>query len=177
LTPTIMDALAKEARRLIIDRTLEGKGVEGARLAGYDTKALYVQKSHRPAPKGGIATPQTSRKISNHNAIRGAREGMRAKALARKSTRGGKSVFYPGGYKQYKAETTGTSTPNLSDWGTMFIAMGIKVTGPLSRTLYFMPTKENDKAAGNNETREFFDVGLIPSEVEALRKKWEAMNG
>lgn len=80
--------IGNTARALIEMRTLAGDDVEGNPFVGYSTRPMYASTAKRPAgyplPAGGELTDS------------------------------GKSMYFPGGYRQYKAGIGRGGTPNLS---------------------------------------------------------------
>lgn len=163
----VMDRLGYTAKRIIEERTVvKHQDAAGEELPSYSTRPTYISLKDRPVPRGGIKTPQTRRRISLYNAKYGARESLRNRSRANASKRGGKSMFFPGGYRQYKANLYG-SRRNLTKTGYMFMNLRWKAEEK-KVTLYFATDETNKKAYYNNEVAEFFAIGQIREETEAL---------
>ena len=177
-----MDAIALEGIAIIKERTGQGEDVNGEPFVGYSTTPLYIPLKHRPAPRGGIKTPQTRARVRAYNRAIG-RVGLQSSTVKRaaKKLQAGKSMFFPGGYRQYRASIS--TTVNLKANGDMFRALMARREGK-NRILYFGGAAiENAKSVGNNEgnkftpRREFFGLGRIKSEQERIQKVWEAAIG
>lgn len=151
--PKTMLEVAGVAKALIVQRTLLGQDVTGAPFIPYSTEPFYAPINKRPA---GYKIPQGGRK-----------------------TRGGKSVFYPGGWRQYKAAQGHGGTPNLSVSGEMLGDIQTRAR-PGVGTLYLGGTLSAAKAHGHHfgtvvPERRWFDIGDRPVEVAALEQQVAAM--
>jgi hypothetical protein len=178
--PKTLDFLATEAVDIIQTRTRAGMDAAGKPFAGYSMKPLYISLRHFPAPKGGIKTPQTGRKQANfaRRISRGVMSGAAASPLKRASTRGGKSMFFPGGYRQYKYQYQTHVTLDAS--GLMLNSIAIRRSGPTSRVLHFPLSLQNAKASGHDTgagrlpVRRFFAIER-QQDLDRLSKRWEAL--
>ena len=87
-----------------------GQDTSDAPFQPYGTNPIYVSKKNaRLKPRGGEKTP---------------RKGGKGK-----KRRTGRSVYYPGGYRQYKADTTGSDKVNLVLSGQLLRSLApVKVT-------------------------------------------------
>lgn len=124
----LVGKVAADARNIIQQRTLKGKDVEHHNFKPYSTKPIYIDKTHRPRPKGG------------------------------EPTRGGKSRFYEGGYRQFAAATKGSARPNLFASGAMFRAFQVMPRGRRRAELGFTQRRQAVKALENQETRTFIGI-------------------
>jgi hypothetical protein len=139
---------AKDSARLASDtlaaikiRTSKGIDANGTPFDGYSTKPIYVSKrGARLSPKGGELTPS------------------------------GRSVYYEGGYKQYKhesrrrSELAGTAEVDLVLSGNML--NNLVVTGATADGFTIGLTQHAGYGYYVNETREF--LGLSQRDVDIL---------
>ena len=137
------------AKALITQRTLSGRDVRGAGFKAYSTKPFYAPIQRRapgyPAPQGGIAT------------------------------KGGKTMFFPGGYRQYKSSMGRGPTPQLSVSNKMLTDIQVRAEEDRA-ILYFASARSAAIAHGHHfgtvvPKREFFDIGRGPREVEQLEEE------
>jgi len=137
------------AEAIIKTRTQLGKDVSGAPFAPYSTKEIYVSIANRPpgypSPAGG------------------------------KPTRRGKSVRYPGGYKEYHESSGRGSVVTLSMSSQMLNDIQ-KTAQPGRVTLFYGGTLSAAKAHGHHmgtnalPKREHFDISQGPVEIGQLGK-------
>ena len=152
---------ARDSARLASDtlasiklRTTRGIDANGQRFKGYSTKPIYVAKrGARLAPKGGEPTPS------------------------------GESVYYEGGYKQYKhdsrrrATQAGTAEVDLVLSGNMMNNWVVKETTAKGFTIGL--TRHAGYGYYVNEEREFLgltsqDIDIITEAVAIeLRRKYQ----
>lgn len=139
---------AKDSARLAADtlaaiklRTTKGIDANGQPFQGYSTEPIYVSKrGARLKPKGGEPTPS------------------------------GKSVYYKGGYKQYKHDSrrrsilAGTAEVDLTLSGNMM--NNLVVTGATSEGFTIGLTQHAGYGYYVNEEREF--LGLSSADVEMV---------
>ena len=186
-----LEAMGAFMRGIIVDRTAEGLDADGNAFEPYSTTPLYIPLSARPVPRGGIKTPQprstggavafdifgfTSKRkkakkakakyVVDYNPY--TFEGKRRKAA-------GKSMFFPFGWMQYKANI-GATVVNLMCSGRMLGSMFSSVSGAVIR-IAFRGNEANDKALGNDASRNFFGLMRIPKEVERVQAYWKVLNG
>ncbi|MFZ5426672.1 MAG: hypothetical protein ACOZEN_06835 [Thermodesulfobacteriota bacterium] len=162
--------VGKACRDIIKKRTEAGRDVTGRTFRPYSTTPIYVSKKSRPAPQGGIKTPRTQRRTALY-----ARQTGRV-VTASRSKRGGRSVFFPGGYREYKRNIYGRGV-NLTLTGRMLGSLYVEQAGPKRFIIGFHGKAENVKARGNQETRPFFGVGRVAGEVDLIQKAWRRANG
>jgi hypothetical protein len=124
----LVGKVAADARNIIQQRTLRGKDVEHNSFKPYSRKSIYIEKTHRPKPKGG------------------------------EPTKGGKARFYEGGYRQFAAATKGSARPNLFASGAMFRAFQAMPKGRRRAEIGFTQRRQAIKAAENQETRPFIGI-------------------
>ena len=135
-------------------RTTRGIDANGQKFDGYSTDPIYVAKrGARLAPKGGEPTPS------------------------------GKSVFYEGGYKQYKHDSrrrsrlAGTAELDLTLSGNMMNNLVVKEATAKGFTIGL--TRHTGYGYYVNEKREFLgltsqDIDIITRAVTIeLRRKYE----
>ena len=152
---------ARDSARLASDtlasiklRTTRGIDANGQKFDGYSTDPIYVAKrGARLAPKGGEPTPS------------------------------GKSVFYEGGYKQYKHDSrrrsrlAGTAEVDLTLSGNMMNNLVVKEATAKGFTIGL--TRHAGYGYYVNEKREFLgltsqDIDIITRAVTIeLRRKYE----
>ena len=152
---------AKDSARLASDtlasiklRTTRGIDANGQKFDGYSTEPIYVAKrGARLAPKGGEPTPS------------------------------GQSVYYEGGYKQYKHDSrrrstlAGTAEVDLVLSGNMMNNLVVKEATAKGFTIGL--TRHAGYAYYVNEKREFLgltsqDIDIITRAVTIeLRRKYE----
>jgi len=152
---------AKDSARLASDtlasiklRTTRGIDANGQKFDGYSTEPIYVAKrGARLAPKGGSPTPS------------------------------GKSVYYEGGYKQYKHDSrrrstlAGTAEVDLVLSGNMMNNLVVKEATAKGFTIGL--TRNAGYGYYVNEKREFLgltsqDIDIITRAVTIeLRRKYE----
>lgn len=152
---------ARDSARLASDtlasiklRTTRGIDANGQKFDGYSTEPIYVAKrGARLAPKGGEPTPS------------------------------GKSVFYEGGYKQYKHDSrrrsrlAGTAEVDLTLSGNMMNNLVVKEATAKGFTIGL--TRHAGYGYYVNEKREFLgltsqDIDIITRAVTIeLRRKYE----
>ena len=130
-------------------RTSNGIDANGVKFTGYSTNPIYIAKrGARLSPKGGV------------------------------ESRSGKSVYYAGGYKEYKHKSRERSSePGSTDSaevdlvlsGNMMNSLEVKEATP---TGFIIGLNKNAQYGYIvNETREF--LGLSPDDVEILTKAVE----
>lgn len=134
------------ARALIEMRTLAGNDVDGNPFVAYSTKPMYAPVTKRPPgypmPAGGDVT--------------------QAGTFFGKKTEGGHTMYFPGGYQQYKAGLGRGSTPNLSVSNQML--SDIRVNPEAEKVVLDFATAESAaKAHGHHygtvvPRREFFNI-------------------
>jgi len=141
---------AKDSARLASDtlasiklRTAKGIDANGDSFAGYSEEPIYISKQGaRLAPKGGSPTPS------------------------------GKTVFYEGGYKQYKHDSrkrsklAGTAEVDLVLSGNMMNNLVIKKATAEGFTIGL--TKNAQYGYAVNQDREF--LGLSSSDIDIIVK-------
>jgi len=166
----VLTNLGYWVKHRIEDRTVkENVGMNGQAFPGYSTTPTYISKSDRPAPRGGINTPQTKRKVRAWN--KRVQSSLQTSVSRNTSGRGGKSMYFPGGYRQYKAALYGTRR-NLTKTSRMLANLSYKAE-PNHLLMYFAGDESNSKAVWNDEATPFFGVGLYPEEATQLQKAWE----
>jgi len=133
--------LASDTLAAIKIRTTRGIDANGKPFDGYSTEPIYVAKrGARLAPKGGQPTPS------------------------------GKSVFYEGGYKQYKHDSrkrsklAGTAEVDLTLSGNMMNNLVVKEATAKGFTIGL--TQHAGYGYYVNEKREF--LGLTSQDVETI---------
>jgi hypothetical protein len=168
-----LEAMGKFMRDIIVKRTQAGIDADGNSFAPYSTKPAYISMRARPVPRGGLKTPQTLRKVRAYN--KATTTSHQTHVTRKTSGRGGKSMFFPRGYWQYKANV-GATHVNLMCTGRMLGAMSCDVSGKVIR-IYFSGDEANTKAAGNDTRRDFFGVLRVPKEVERVKRYWQVLNG
>ena len=141
---------AKDSARLASDtlasikrRTTRGIDANGQKFDGYSTEPIYVAKrGARLAPKGGEPTPS------------------------------GQSVYYEGGYKQYKHDSrrrstlAGTAEVDLVLSGNMMNNLVVKKATAEGFTIGL--TKNAQYGYAVNQDREF--LGLSSSDIDIIVK-------
>jgi hypothetical protein len=170
ITERVCLEVGATARDIIRSRTESGRDVDGKPFRPYSTRPCYISLQERPAPRGGVKTPRTSRKISNYNRRSGA-----SMQTARKSARGGKTMFFPRGYAEYKANLYG-AVVNLTKTGRMLSSLYVEARDRLRVIIGFYGREANDKAQWNNETRPFFGIRQA-QEKARLVAAWRKANG
>jgi hypothetical protein len=185
---SVMDKIGYLAKHIIEDRTVnQNLNAEGYVFPMYNTNPIYVSLNDRPKPRGGEPTPRPRVRggsvgfdiYSFTSKVRKPRKQKRkwvvdynpytfsgGRHLAR-----GKSMYFPGGYRQYKANIYGPNR-NLTKSGLMFSNLLYKASDK-TVLLYFAGDGPNDRATGNDERTPFFRVGLIPEEAQLIQKTWE----
>jgi hypothetical protein len=137
------------AKALIIQRTLAGKDASGSAFTPYSTTPRYLPIKKRPvgypAPAGG------------------------------QTTKGGKTMFFSGGWKQYKSGIGLGARPQLSVSGKMLNDIQVRAEEEKA-ILYFGSARSGAIAHGHHfgttvPRREFFDIGKGPREVDALENE------
>jgi hypothetical protein len=153
--PAFMDELGLAVKKIIEERSSAGLDAEGNAFAPYSRSPIYV--SMKGENRGGSLRPSGGR-----------------------MTKSGKSMFFEGGYAQYKAKIS--DRVNLTNTGRMFRALAHRVSGKRLFVGFYRDNSNpsaNAKAsghvegAGNMPKRDFFNVGLIRTEVDAIRALWE----
>lgn len=124
----LVGKIAADARNIIQQRTLKGKDVNLNNFKPYSTRPIYIDLDHRPKPKGGAPT------------------------------KGKKSRFYEGGYRQFAAATKGSARPNLFASGAMFRAFQAMPKGRRRSEIGFTTRRQAIKAVENQETRPFVGI-------------------
>lgn len=157
--------VGQTARRLIITRTRSGKNEDGRAFRPYSVRPVYVSLKDRPVPRGGIKTPQTKRKAGLYTRRTGT-----AREVGRTTKRGGKSMFFPGGYREYKSNLYGAGV-NLTKTGLMLRAVRAVVRRKAVRVGVY-DGDVLDRAHGTHEDRRWFGIGNLPSERKALQEAW-----
>lgn len=139
--------LAQDVLASIKLRTSKGLDANGKRFKGYSTNPLYVPfRGARLTPKGGRVTPS------------------------------GDSVFYDGGYREYKHESRRRG--NSSDSAEVDLVLSGNMMNNLvvkeaTQDRFVIGLTENALYGYRvNETREF--LGLSPSDIDILMKAAEA---
>jgi len=98
---------------VIVTRAFEGgSGVDDVRYRSHSTRPIYIGVREFPRPRAarrrrGQAAPDTS--------------------SAPRMSRTGRSVFFPGGYRQYKATTLRNTDVNLTRTGRLARSVRVKV--------------------------------------------------
>lgn len=137
------------AQSIIVTRTQLGRDQSGAAFRGYSTRLMYAGMSRRPpgypAPKGGTLS------------------------------RTGRSMRFPGGYRQYKAGLGRGTTPQLSVSGKMLADIQVKAEDDRA-ILYFGTARSAAIAHGHHfgtvvPRREFFGIGKQPKELDQLERE------
>jgi len=115
---------------LMAERTAAGKDVSGNAFAAYSTKPFYAPVARRtpgyPLPAGG------------------------------RLTKSGKSMHFPGGYKEYKGGIGRGTAPQLSVSGAMLGDERVRATDDLA-VIYFATAASAEKAHGHQ-----FGTGHLP---------------
>lgn len=143
-----MSAVASTVRALIVQRTLSGRDIHGRPFTPYSTTPIYVSVDNRPP---GYPKPSGGRK-----------------------SRTGRSVYYEGGYAQYKTSIGRGVRPQLSISQETLGDIKHRVTAPDRAILRFQTKESENKAAGhhfgsgNLPQREFFDIGEQKSEIAKI---------
>ena len=145
VSPPKLLAVGSTAREIIKSRTESGKNPSGGAFKGYSTKRIYISKRDRPAPRGGA------------------------------KTRGGKTMRFDGGYRQYKSNLYG-ATPNMTKSGAMLRGLKYQASGK-KITIGIYDAALLGRAWGTDETRHWLDIGKIASEREAIQAAWRRANG
>jgi hypothetical protein len=158
------------ARDIIRTRTESGRDVDGKPFRPYSTRPCYISLQERPAPRGGIKTPRTPTKVSNYNR----RTGATLKSTG-KGPRGGKTMYFPRGYAEYKANLYGPVV-NLTRTGRMLSSLYAEARDRLRVVIGFYGREANDKARWNNESRPFFGIRQA-QEKARLVAAWRKANG
>lgn len=161
----VMLYIGTRARQMIIERTRAGKDENGGAFRPYSRRPMYVSLRDRPTPRGGIRTPQTRRKAVNY-----AKRSGTAHILQRTSSRGGKSMFFPGGYAEYKRNLYGSKV-NLTKTGLMLRSLRIKVRRK-AVVIGIYDGMVLGRAHGTNEDRPWFGIGNLPEERRAIQQAW-----
>ncbi len=138
-TTSDMRSIGNDAIALIKERTQEGLDVNDKPFESYSTKPTYISKSSKTAkglsPKGG------------------------------KKTESGKSVFYQGGYSQYKKESSGSNKVDLTLSGNMMQSLVVKDASNKSFTIGIKGPAEK-YAYEVNDDREF--IGLSKEDSDTI---------
>jgi|TARA_R100000482_G_scaffold124358_1_gene76916 hypothetical protein len=139
--------LAQDVLASIKLRTSKGLDANGKRFKAYSTNPLYVSKrGARLKPKGGQPTPS------------------------------GESVYYEGGYQQYKHESRRRGSSSDSADVDLVLSgnmMNNLVVKEATKDRFVIGLTENALYGYRvNQTREF--LGLSPSDVDVLLKAAEA---
>lgn len=147
-SPAMMRELGDTAKALITTRTLLGVSASGDRFAPYSTTPMYVSVANRPPgyprPSGG------------------------------QPSRTGRSVYFEGGYQQYKAGIGRGAIRNLSVSGEML--GDIQVRAEWGKAILFFGSALSAAKAHGHHTgannlpeSEFFDIGDV-TEVAQLNQ-------
>lgn len=129
---------------LIQRRTQQGKDAFGRPFKPYSVTPIYISKrgetGMRLSPKGGRTTPS------------------------------GKSVHYLGGYRAYKAASTGSGKVNLTLSGELLRGVHVTSASPEAVTI---SVKSGDirRAEGISRTRPF--VGLSEKDEQVVREEFD----
>lgn len=122
---------------LMQERTAAGKDIQGRDFADYSTRPFYAPVTNRPP---GYPTPAGGR-----------------------LTESGKSMHFPGGWKEYKGGIGRGTTPQLSVSGQMLGAMQVSSTDK-GAVISFATAEAGEKAhghqmgAGHLPRREHFGI-------------------
>ena len=155
--PRIAVNLAGAGKTIIQMRTAAGKGAGGKPFTPYSTKPIYMPVDKR---KPGYKKPAGGR-----------------------PSKSGKSVFYAGGYAEYKSAGGFGATPQLSVSNQMLGSIQIGVMASNHAFLFFANREAAAKAHGHEfgtgvPQRSFFDLSDFASEAamraEALQYMREA---
>lgn len=168
-----LEAMGKFMRDIIVKRTQAGIDADGNSFKPYSAKPAYISMGARPVPRGGVKTPQTLRTVRAYN--KATTTSHQTYVTRKTSGRGGKSMFFPRGYRQYKANI-GATWVNLMCTGRMLGSMFASASGKVI-LIAFRSDEANTKAAGNDARRDFFGVLRIQKEVERVKQYWQVLNG
>ena len=174
--PKVLGSVALEARNIIWERTQQGLDPNGDSFKPYSTRPLYIPMKPGPegmTPRGGIKTPQARVKVRGYNSGH-ATNAQSSRVNA--GRRGGKSMYFPLGYRQFKHGVDSSGKVSLSLTGHMFHSMRTRVSGRVG-LIEFDPGLYSQKAIGNERRRHFFDVGHRAVEAARLRVTWEKAVG
>ena len=140
-----MTTLGNTVVALIRRRTQQGIDADGDRFIPYSTRPIYISRSRgtgaRLAPKGG------------------------------RPSRTGASVYYAGGYAEYKRLSTGSGDVNLTLSGQLM--RSIRVAKASARKVVVQAGGSAIKYAGGVNSRRPF-MGVTPDEVGVLEKVLDA---
>ena len=137
-TSADMKSIGNDAIALIKERTQEGLDVNDKPFDAYSTKPIYVSK-----------TSKTGKKLSP----KGGRK-----------TESGKSVFYQGGYSQYKKASSGSDKVDLTLSGNMMQSLVVKDATNTSFTIGIKGPAEKYAYEVNDE-REFIGLSKEDSAI------------
>ena len=140
-SPNMMD-VGNAAKGVIVARTGRGESLEGGSFPAYSTEPFYASIERRPpgypAPSGGRTT-------------------------AKRGGRKLKSVYYEGGWAQYKAAMGFGETPQLSVSHSMFTDIQVLTAGTHKVMLFWGDRLSANKAHGLHHGK-FPFFGLQESE-------------
>lgn len=136
----VMATIANAVIAFIRQRTIQGRAATGVDFTPYSTRPIYISRTSgaglRLSPSGG------------------------------RPSRTGRSVYYAGGYKQYKGDTTGTTTPNLTLSGQLLRSVrSVRITDDTA--VVTAGGSAIDYARGVQDRRPF--IGVAPDEMPALQ--------
>lgn len=171
LTSRERQRLGLEAATIVRERAFPNSGAgrdrKGQPYSAYSAKPIYVSKASpprpadMPAPKGLTATGAKS-------AIKKGAHGARGQ-----TSKGRKTVFYPGGYSQYRA-SAGRSygkDKNLVMTGQTARSLGVLEHDVRRILLGF--SKRRARAVALDDAYDF--MGLLPTEEERIAAIWAAI--
>jgi len=152
----VMEALAVEVIKGIRERTEQGLDSTSKDFVDYSTKPMYM----------GLA--------AKYNA-------NRTKPVGGRETKSGKSMHFPGGYKEYR-NNLGVSKPNLENKGTLLQAMQYAFEGLKRIVITIAPIANRqvigaaiNNGEGTQPKREWFDYGQTDAEDRILQEYWEKL--
>jgi hypothetical protein len=145
-----MTEVASTVKSLIVQRTLAGRDIYGRPFTAYSTKPAYISIENRPPgypkPKGG------------------------------RTSRTGKSMYFEGGYAEYKAGLGRGIRPQLSVSESMLHDIRSRVLSHDRAILFYQGRLSAAKAAthhlghGDVPARPHFDIGRQRSEIATLER-------
>lgn len=140
----IIGQLSADARTMNVQNVLNSNDADGGSFPDYSTKPLYMARTHRPRPHGGRRQSVTGKRL--------------------------KSVFYEGGYAQFRRETVGNDRVDLHATMNMMRAFQAKQLTGFKGIVHFIKNAEAKKAAALQKKYNF--IGLPQRDHDVLRDRF-----